>query len=324
LAIRSIAAGAKMKILMIGAGVIGATYGWALSESRHDVTHFVRQGKQERFKNGVHLDVIDDRKGHKKNTVTQYALKCVEFITPSDHYELIILPIHFYQVEAALQMLVPLAGNAMFLLFGSNWNGTETIDQYLPRERYLLGFPYGGGNVQNGAYLTYLGPKIYLGTVDGKHAGTLEQVASLFAKADLTPDLPDNILHLIWTSHAGAIGLSAGLAKAGGVSPFLRDQALMAECHAVVRELFKLCRLRGVNPYRYLDLAFLWIVPDWLFIPILRTFCGYNPGVPRALAHGVTPARDSGAIYTAMMKTAEELGLDLPRAKAFAAYLTRS
>jgi 2-dehydropantoate 2-reductase len=314
-----------MKILMVGAGVISATYGWALSESGHDVTHFVRPGKQERFKGGIHLDIIDDRKGHKKNTVTKYALQCVEAITRSDHYELIILPIHFYQVEAALQMLMPLAGNAIFIFFGSNWNGTEMIDQYLPRERYLLGFPYGGGDIQNDTYETYLGPKIYLGAGDGKHTGMLEHVASLFAKADLEPDLPDNILHLIWTSHAGAIGLSAGLSNAGGVGPFLGDRTLMAECHAVVRELYKLCRLRGVNPYRYLDLAFLWIVPDWLFIPILRVFCAYNAGVPRALAHGVTTAHDSGAIYTAMMKSADELGLDLPRATAFAPYLqTRS
>jgi ketopantoate reductase len=31
-----------MKILIVGAGVIGASYGWALSKAGHDVTHFVK------------------------------------------------------------------------------------------------------------------------------------------------------------------------------------------------------------------------------------------------------------------------------------------
>jgi hypothetical protein len=37
----------------------------------------------------------------------------------------------------------------------------------------------------------------------------------------------------------------------------------------------------------------------------------------------VRPGRDAVAIYTAMAKTAAELGLDLPRARAMAAYLQR-
>jgi ketopantoate reductase len=310
-----------MKILIVGTGVIGVNYGWALSQAGNEVTHFVRQGRQGQFERGIHLDVIDERKGHKRHNILEYTIKCTETIMPSDGYELIMLPIHFHQVEEALQMLVPLSGEAIFLDFGSNWDGTEGIEKHIPRERFLLGFPYGGGTIQNGTYMTYLGPKIYLGTADGKHTQILERVSSLFINAGLKTDIPDNILHLIWTSHAGAVGLSAGLAKAGGVVPFLRDRALMTQCHYVVRELYELCRLRGVAPYRYLDLAFLWIVPAWLFIPVLRAFSAYNPGVPRALAHVIDPAQDTGKIYTAMTKTAAELGLDLPLAKAIGAYM---
>ena len=310
-----------MKILIVGTGVIGITYGWVLSEEGHEVTHLVRKGKQRQYRSPIRLDVIDERKGHKKHNIVEYAIRCTETISPSDDYELVILPIHLYQVEETLRTLLPLAGKAIFLHFGSNWDGTEVMDRLIPRERLLFGFPYGGGAIQNGTYVNYLGPKVYLGTADGKPTRALEQVASAFAQADLKTDFPDNIFHLIWTSHMGAIGLSAGVARAGSVAAFLRDRALMAECHAVVRELYELCRLRGVNPYKYLDLAFLWIVPVWIFIPILRIFCAYNAGVPRALAHGVTPAQDTGAIYRAVMKTADELGLDLPRAKAIAVYL---
>jgi 2-dehydropantoate 2-reductase len=34
-----------MKTLIIGTGIIGVLYGWALSQAGEDVTHFVRKGK---------------------------------------------------------------------------------------------------------------------------------------------------------------------------------------------------------------------------------------------------------------------------------------
>lgn len=311
-----------MKTLIIGAGIIGTMYGWALSGAGHDVTHFVRAGRQDQLKDGVNLDIIDDRKGHKKNNITKYALKCVETVSPSDHYELIVLPVHFYQVEAALQALVPVSADTLFLGFGSNWNGAEVMDKYLPREQYLLGFPYGGGLIQNGQCLTWLGAKIYLGEVDGsKDTEKIARIKSFFKQADIRTHLTDNILHLLWTSHAGAVGLSAGVAKSQGVLPLLHDRTLMAQCYNVVKELYELCRLRGVNPYSYPDQAFLFKIPTWLFIPVLRLFCTNNVGVQRAMNHLIKPAPDTGAICEAMQKTAQELNFDLPRTKALDAYI---
>ena len=34
-----------MRILVIGAGMIGSIYGWALSDCGHDVVHLVRRGR---------------------------------------------------------------------------------------------------------------------------------------------------------------------------------------------------------------------------------------------------------------------------------------
>jgi 2-dehydropantoate 2-reductase len=59
-----------MKTLIVGTGIIGVIYGWALSQADMDVTHFVRKGKKDRFKDGVKLDVLDERKGHPKYALT--------------------------------------------------------------------------------------------------------------------------------------------------------------------------------------------------------------------------------------------------------------
>jgi 2-dehydropantoate 2-reductase len=107
-----------MKTLIVGAGIIGAIYGWALAEAGMDVTHYVRKGKAAGFQGGITLDLLDERKGHPKYNKTKYALKCVEEISPADHYELMIVPTNSYQTEEALKTRVPGHGNAVFLIFG--------------------------------------------------------------------------------------------------------------------------------------------------------------------------------------------------------------
>src|SRR5690349_3256121 len=201
-----------MKILIVGTGIIGVLYSWALVEAGVDVTHFVRKGTASQFKNGVKLDVLDERKGHPKNNLTTYALKCVEEISVGDGYELIIVPTNMHQIENALQDLVPHAGWATFLILSGNWEGTECIDQILPRDRYLLGYADAGGTIRDGVYWTNLGAEIHLGEVDGKSTEKLEKVKALFTKADMKPDVQDNIVHWLWQHAAGAIGFALGFA----------------------------------------------------------------------------------------------------------------
>ena len=52
-----------MRVLVIGAGIIGSIYGWALSESGHDVEHLVRSGRAATLLEGLPLDLFDRRKG---------------------------------------------------------------------------------------------------------------------------------------------------------------------------------------------------------------------------------------------------------------------
>jgi pyruvate/2-oxoglutarate dehydrogenase complex dihydrolipoamide dehydrogenase (E3) component len=72
--------GGKMKTLIVGSGVIGVIYGWALAQSGVEVTHFVRKGRQDQFKDGIQLDLLDERKGHTKYNLTKYASAKASFL----------------------------------------------------------------------------------------------------------------------------------------------------------------------------------------------------------------------------------------------------
>jgi ketopantoate reductase len=309
-----------MKTLIVGAGIIGVIYGWALTEAEVDVTHFVRPGKSEPFKNGVELDILDERKGHKKYNVTTYALKCVEEVTPADIYDLIIVPTNSYQTEAAIKTLAPVAGNAIFLIMAANWEGVEFIDNLLSRERYLLGYPDAGGTRRKGIYWTNLGAEVHLGTVDGQPSQNLECVKALFAQADMRPDVPDNILHWLWLHNAMSIGLWAGFAKHRETKAFLKDRALLVECYRATQELIELCRRRGIDLKKHPETApFKW--PVWLFVIIIRWLYTHNESMQRFTAHAADSLREAKANYDRIMQTAAAMGFDMPHLQAVGVYL---
>ena len=300
-----------MKTLVVGTGIIGTTWGWALSNAGIDVTHLVRPSNKDKCKNGITLDVRDGRKGYKREHVVKYDLKCVETITPSEHYELIIVSVNFNKVDSVLDQLVPLSGDAIFLIFGANWFGVGPIEKRLPRERYLIGFPRGGGTQRDGVYVVSLEANVFLGEVGGGRTEKLQRVETLFAQADIHADISDNILHLLWTSHAIAVGFGAGLAQSRDVDVFVRDRASVIQAYHVTKEIFELCRQRGADPYKALSQSALYKLPPWLFALAVRLLSAYDPSLKRVLAR-LTQTANEQELRAAMLETAEELKFDMP------------
>jgi 2-dehydropantoate 2-reductase len=312
-----------MKTLIVGTGVIGVIYGWALTQAGVDVTHYVRKGKKDQFKDGVSLDLLDERKGHPKYNLTKYALKCVESISPADGYELILVPTSMHQTENALKELVPVSGQAIFLTLSGNWDGTDFIDQILPRERYLMGYADAGGTIRSdGVYWTNLGAEIHLGEVDGKPSEKLEKVKALFAKADMKPDMQENIVHWIWQHVAGTIGYASGFAKHREMNTYLEDKALLRQCTLATLELFKLCQLRGVDLKKFPEASFVNF-PVWLVTILVRWNIKRQESAQRYTAHAGSQnsLQETKAYFDKAMKSADELGFAMPNLKALGIYL---
>jgi ketopantoate reductase len=311
-----------MKTLIVGTGIIGILYGWSLAEAGVDVTHFVRKGRKDQCKDGVMLDLLDERKGHQKYNLTNYALKCIEEVSPSDGYELIIVPTNMHQTEDALRALIPVSGNAVFLILSGNWEGTECIDQLLPRERYLLGYADAGGTIRDGVYWTNLGAEIHLGEVDGKPTEKLERVKALFVRANMKPDVQENIVHWLWQHAAGAIGFALGFAKHGDIKTFLHDKDLVHQCVRSTKELYHLCSLRGVDLKKFPEAGFINF-PDWLVTALVKWNIGHREAAQRYSAHGasVSSQTEMKLYYAGVMKAANELSFEMPYTKALRNYL---
>jgi ketopantoate reductase len=314
-----------MKTLVVGVGVIGTIYGWALSEAGTDVTHLVRGGRKTCLPDGVRLDVLDERKGRPRSNLSTYSLTCVDEVSPADNYEFIIVPTGTHQVRDALRELAPKAPGALFLLLTGVWEGLEPIDQLLPRNRYVLGYADGGGTIRDGVYWTNLGAEIHIGTPDGGSPDCLRRVTELFRQAGMRPDIQDNVLHWLWQHIASVVAFSAGFAKHRQLNAFLRDGELLRQCTLSTRELYQLCEHRGVGLKRYPEAAFRrW--PVWMVVAFLKWNFRHNPSMRRYTAHAASDGNvtETGYYYDAILKTAREAGFAMPHTQALSRHLPPS
>jgi 2-dehydropantoate 2-reductase len=311
-----------MKTLIVGTGIIGVIYGWALTQAGVDVTHFVRKGRKNQLKDAIQLELLDERKGHTKYNVTKYALKCVEEIAPSDGYELIVVPTNMHQTAGALRELIPASGKATFLILSGNWDGVAAIDQLLPRERYILGYADAGGTIRNEVYWTDLGAEIHIGLLEGGSREEFNKVKALFEKSDMKPDVRDNIVHWLWQHAASAVGFALGFAKHRDINTFLKDKELVHQCVLSTKELYRLCSLRGVDLKQFPEASFVNL-PDWLVTALVKWNIGHREAAQRYSAHGESEGsrQEMKAYYASITKSAEELGFEMPYTKSLIGYL---
>jgi ketopantoate reductase len=186
----------------------------------------------------------------------------------------------------------------------------------------MMGYADAGGTIRDGVYWVNLGAEIHLGEVDGKPTEKLEKVKALFERADMKPDVQENIIHWQWQHAAGAIGFALGFAKHGDIKAFLADKELLRQCVLSTKELYRLCALRGVDLKKFPEASFINL-PNWLVTALVKWNIGHREAAQRYSAHGASPGSQAEMrqYYEGVMKDAEKLGFEMPYTKALRAYL---
>lgn len=276
-----------MKILVVGTGIIGTIYGWALAESGNEVAHYIRSGKKETLKDGIKIHMLDERKGHRKEASYLYQPKCVEQLSEKEEFDLALVPVTNNKLEDVLKELAPLLGKTQFLIFSSNWNGTGVIDRYLSHDRYMLGYPDGGGTFTGDGMIANLGPNVHLGELDGRASPRLEALTELFKKADMTPEIADNILHWLWIHNATSVAIWAGFYRYGDINSFLKDNVLVKESFLATRECLDICKKRGVDLRKYDDISY-FNYPIRVIVLMFKAMYRFNKSMKIYTSHAAS------------------------------------
>lgn len=189
-----------MKILIYGAGTIGCTYGWQLSEAGYDITVLVRQGKKQLIEeSGINIHCTDFRKGQKRMEQIVFRPKVIEKLLPQNEYDFIIVTVNNIPLSDILPVLAASAGKADILFFQNIWDFDE-IKEYLAPEQYFFGFPFmaGGGRDANGLNTIISGSKYsktMLGEANGEITPRIRKIAEAMEKANMKPFISEQIIN---------------------------------------------------------------------------------------------------------------------------------
>lgn len=108
-----------MRILIIGAGATGGTFGTRLIEAGRDVTFLVRPGRAEALgRDGLTMQAPDGRRTHQVRAVTE--------IEDGQHYDLVIVAVKAPALGAALATARPAIGPQTLIL--PFLNGMDHLD----------------------------------------------------------------------------------------------------------------------------------------------------------------------------------------------------
>ena len=308
-----------MKILIVGAGIIGTTYGWAFAGAGHEVIHLVRPGKAAKFADGFAIDMYDVRKGHKRDFVGHYPICVTEALDPSDGYELVIVPTKHYHLIDTLMQIAPQAGNADFLLLTQNWDGTEEIDAILPQSRYVFGDAKAGGKFDENKLIATIA-SVDIGQVGGRRDASLDKVIALCESAQVAFTVHENILHYLWVQYAITGGLWPALVKAGSLEAVLSNRQIGEQGIRAVREALEVVVHRGVDLAKFPETKMYMNNSPfgmWIAGVVVKAMFRFNKLVQRSSAHGLSDIEEVKAFYYDLLNSGRTLNVAMPALNAF-------
>jgi 2-dehydropantoate 2-reductase len=303
-----------MHVLVVGAGIIGSIYGWALAESGHHVVHLVRSGRAAALRNGLPLDMLDRRKGHERNFRGLYRLNAVEMLSPTDTFELVIVPVKHYSLVETLKEVVPKTGAADFLLLTQNWHGTNDLDAILPRTRYIYGDAKAGGIFSQGKLIAAL-KATDIGSPEGEPSALARNAAALFASADIQTGLHRDMLHYLWIQYAITGALWVALIHAGSFNAVFGNADAISAALEAAWECLQVVKQRGVVLSQYRETApFLTnsALRKRINIWITRWMFRCDEYTKRCSAHAFGDPVEVKTFYDDLIATGHKLGISMP------------
>jgi ketopantoate reductase len=267
-----------MKILVLGAGVVGTTYAWQLSNAGHDVSLLVRESKREQVERaGIHIRYRDERLKTSQSMEVTYRPAVVDQFQAHDDFDLIIVSVRAHQLDEILSELAAGSGRADILFFGNNWWGEERIRQFLPPEKYFFGFSrlVGGWRSDIGIECIFFdNPELVtmLGESDGKVTPRLQKLHQLFEKAGLRPVISPDILGWLSIHYVEFLGVIGGIRKAGSFDAFVDSSVLIKDSILATRESLDVCRAHGVDFKKAApsNIRMIESIPIFLLTPLVK------------------------------------------------------
>lgn len=296
---------ARMKVLIIGAGVIGSFNAARLFRNGVDVTLLARGERlAELREHGVVLE--EWRTG--RRSLTRVPL--VERIDTGDHYDVAVVIVRRNQVASVLPLFAVAPNIPSVLFLGNNLAGSSDMAAALGGDRVLTGTVNAGG-CRDGVVVRYIFSRrlrLLFGERDGTIRARTRAIAELFGGAGLPARVVSDAEAYQKTHGAGLPAFAGALFSAGGdIRVLARRPDLLRLFVAGYREALRALQSDGTAIRPAMTRALLWF-PEWLSAAGLR----YSFDTELAVVGG---QRHALAAVDEMHELADELRLILRRTR---------
>lgn len=233
-----------MKYLIYGAGTIGITYGWLLSQ-KHQVDILVKVERYEEVSQGIHLFIKDLRIKSQKYEEHMFFPNCVTEVV--GQYDGILVAVNRCQLQSVLPELSKLQNQTKYFAFmQNNWNIKDEVEAYLPTDKYIIAFPssIGGGCQGNSVEVIVFDEATRLG--GGCQSG-ITDIQNSFTSAGIKSEYDDNIFHWLKVHYLQQSITAGAVLESGSFSAFAKDYSAVKKMVKAFREGIAVCRYYGVD-----------------------------------------------------------------------------
>jgi 2-dehydropantoate 2-reductase len=232
-----------MKILIMGAGAVGAYYGARLQQAGEEVV-FGARGENLRAMREHGLE-IQSYRGDFKLPVT--ATDDPKEYAP---YDLVLFAVKSYDTEAGAKQLVgTLAPDGIIMTIQNGVENEEILCRFFPREAVM------GGNSRVGAELIAPGKVMHtaigmieFGEMDGRITPRAERLAEIFKRAGIYGDLTSDLKTIRWYKLMGNNGTNPVCALSlSSIGQILNDEECYELSRTLMAEAITVGRAEGAN-----------------------------------------------------------------------------
>ncbi|SFN64130.1 ketopantoate reductase family protein [Salegentibacter flavus] len=184
-----------MNILIFGIGGVGGYFGGKLAQAGFDVTMIARGKHLEAInENGLEVESINGDFKVKPKLATD---NLAEVSTP----DLVILGVKSWQIQEVTSKLESIiSAETIVLPLQNGANNVEKLLEILPKKNVIAGLCHIVSFVENPGKIKHVSfePRITFGEIDNSNSERIQQLKSVFDKAEIANFIPENIHLEIW------------------------------------------------------------------------------------------------------------------------------
>ncbi|MGX7420602.1 ketopantoate reductase family protein [Carnobacterium gallinarum] len=306
-----------MRILVFGAGTIGLSYAWLLSDN-HDVSVYVRSEKEETANLGYSIAVQDLRK--EKSYAFRFEPTIVTDLDAD--YDLILVTVNRCQLAQVLPNLKQHKKNAHLLFMLNHWDITTEIEHYFTKEDYILGFPsqVGGGRHKNKLDIIVFTEGTILGLQDPCQKAIVTKYKEEFDQSDLHVTIQEHMVDWLKIHYLQQSINAGAILKAGGFEEFSCNSKAISEMIIAYREGLKVCEALGVSTKKLFS-ARMFYYPKIIVTPFMKHIFQKNETSKILQGHMQHGLVEWIYGYQEILKTGEELTIPMPAWHSYETYI---